>query len=166
MNNLIKTVGAFGALFLVLPFAEFSQNGPTQDAAGVATGTATVASGESRGEASLENTNWNLTRMGDKDVAASDIQHAPYIFLDSSGNRVSGSGGCNRISGTYRVDKQKIRFGPTGLTMMACPTGMDREKDFMEALGETRRWKIRGNELEFYDEDGKLLVQFEGGEAK
>jgi putative lipoprotein len=127
---------------------------------------APVASGKSPGDAALENTNWNLTRVGDKDVAGSDSQRTPYIFLDPAGNHVSGSGGCNRLSGTYHLDKQTIRFGPTGLTMMACPQGMDLEKDFMEALGETRRWKIRGNELEFYDQDGKLLVRFEAGKAK
>jgi putative lipoprotein len=125
-----------------------------------------VASGGARRGASLENTNWNLTRLADKDVAPSDGERIPYIFLDPSGDRLSGSGGCNRLSGTYRLDRQTIRFGPTGLTMMACPSGMDREKDFMEALGETRKWKIQANELEFYDEDSKLLLRFEAADAK
>jgi putative lipoprotein len=127
---------------------------------------APAVSGESHGGTPLENTNWKLTWLAEKDVAANDTQRTPYIFLDPAGSRVSGSGGCNRLSGTYRVDKQTIRFGPTSLTMMACPSGMDREKDFMEALGETRKWKIQDNELEVYDEDGKLLVRFEGSEAK
>lgn len=128
--------------------------------------TAPVRSGESHGSIPLENTNWNLTRLGDKDVAESGNQRTPCIFMESTGNRLSGSGGCNRLSGTYRVDKQTIRFGPTGLTMMACPSGMDTEKDFMEALGDTRKWKIQGNALEFYDEDGKLLLRFDAGEVK
>jgi putative lipoprotein len=127
---------------------------------------APVGSGESRGGAALENTNWSLTRLGPKDIATNDNQRSPYILLDPAGSRVSGSGGCNHLSGTYHVDKQTIRFGPTGLTMMACPNGMDVEKEFMEALGETRKWKIQDNELEFYDEDGRLLARFEASETK
>ena len=127
---------------------------------------APVVRGESHAAYPLENTTWNLTRIGTTNVVASGNQRTPYILLDSTAHRVSGSGGCNRLTGTYRVDKQTIRFGPTGLTMMACPSGMDIEKDFMEALGETRTWKIQGTELEFYDEDGKLLARFEASEAK
>ena len=127
---------------------------------------AAVASGESGGDARLENTTWNLRRLGDKQQKASEGERIPYIFLDPNGNRLSGSGGCNRLSGTYQLDQQTIRFGPTALTMMACPKGMDREKDFMEALGRTRSWKIRGEELELYDQEGKFLARFDAGETK
>jgi putative lipoprotein len=127
---------------------------------------APVATEEAGRNASLENTTWNLTRLGNKEEKASEGERTPYIFLDPNGNRLSGSGGCNRLSGTYQLDKQTIRFGPTALTMMACPKGMDREKDFMEALGLARSWKIRGEELEFYDEDGKSLARFDAGETK
>jgi heat shock protein HslJ len=182
MSKLTRSSALPMAALLALSFAASAQDPPTQDAARVATGTATprsfdfqatlagraarVTSGRSARQASLENTNWNLARMAGKDVAASDAQRIPYIFLDPAGDRLSGSGGCNRLSGTYRLDKQTIRFGPTGLTMMACPTGMDREKDFMEALGATRQWKIQAHELEFYDQDSKFLLRFEAAETK
>jgi putative lipoprotein len=120
----------------------------------------------SRGNVPLENTTWRVTRLNGKDVAANENQHAPYIVLGSSEHRVSGSGGCNRINGTYTVDKQTIHFGPMASTMMACPTGMDTEKDFMEALDAARKWSIRGDELELYGEDGNLLVRFEANESK
>jgi heat shock protein HslJ len=114
----------------------------------------------------LENTTWKATRVNDKDVVANENRRAPYILLQSADHRVAGSGGCNRITGTYMVEKQTIHFGPMASTMMACPSGMDIEKDFLQALDQAHTWKIQGNELEFYGEDGGLLVRFEASETK
>ena len=167
MSKIIRPGSVVLALFFVLALASFGQNAPAhilmKSAAGRA---APVATREPGGDARLENTTWNLKQLGDKEEKAGEGERVPYIFLDPKENHVSGSGGCNRLSGTYQTDKQTIRFGPTALTMMACPKGMDREKDFMEALGLTRSWKIRGEELELYGEDGKLLARFDAGETK
>jgi putative lipoprotein len=125
-----------------------------------------AGAGPSRGNAPLENTTWKVTRLGEKDVVSNENQRAPYIVLESSDHRVSGSGGCNRITGTYTVEKQTIHFGPIASTMMACPKGMDTEKDFMQALDAARKWKVQGDELELYGEDGNLLIRFEASETK
>lgn len=122
--------------------------------------------GSSRGNAPLENTTWKVTRLGGKDVASNENQRAPYIVLEPSDHRVSGSGGCNRITGTYTAEKQTIHFGPIASTMMACPRGMDTEKDFMQALDAARKWKVQGEELELYGEVGNLLIRFEASETK
>jgi putative lipoprotein len=125
-----------------------------------------AGAGPSRGNAPLENTTWKVTRLGEKDVAPNENQRAAYIVLESSDHRVSGSGGCNRITGTYTVEKQTIHFGPIASTMMACPKGMDTEKDFMQALDAARKWKVQGDELELYGEGGNLLIRFEVSETK
>lgn len=167
MSKIIQSGGCAVAIFFVLAIASLGQSAPTHILLkGTGGQAAPIAAGESGGDARLEKTTWNLRRLGDQEEKASEGERKPYIFLDPNGNQVSGSGGCNRLSGTYHLDKQTIRFGPTALTMMACPKGMDREKDFMEALGLTRSWKIRGDQLEFYDEEGKLLVRFDVAETK
>ena len=127
--------------------------------------TATDA-GSAQGKIALENTTWKATRVNDKDVVANENKRFPYIVLQSADHRVAGSGGCNRITGTYSVEKQTIHFGPMASTMMACPSGMDTEKDFLQALDQARTWKIRTNELELYGEDGNLLVRLEASETK
>jgi putative lipoprotein len=109
----------------------------------------------------LEGTTWNLTRIGEKDVVISESQRQPYILLDSSNKRVTGSGGCNRINGTYTLEKQNIHFGPIASTMMACPGGMDLEGVFLQTLDKSHRWKIQGNELELWDEENVFLLRFE-----
>jgi heat shock protein HslJ len=109
----------------------------------------------------LEDTTWNLTRLGARDVVASENQRQPYIVLDSSNKRVSGSGGCNRLNGTYILEKQNIHFGPIASTMMACPSGMEVEGTFLRTLDKVHSWKLRGNELELQDENGAFLLRFE-----
>ena len=127
-------------------------------------GTTTGESFQSHKGIPLESTTWKLTRLGAKDVTAGESQRAPYIVLQSADHHVAGSGGCNRLSGTYRVEKQTIHFGPIASTMMACASGMDTEKEFMQALDAARKWKIQDGTLEFSGEDGKSLAQFQAAE--
>ncbi len=126
---------------------------------GVARTTATPAAPS--GNVHLEDTTWKLTRLGDKDVVASENQRQPYIVLDSSNHRVSGSGGCNRLTGAYTLEKQTIHFGPIASTMMACPSGMEHEGTFLHALDKSHTWKVQGNELELQDENGDFLMRFQ-----
>jgi heat shock protein HslJ len=47
--------------------------------------------------------------------------------------RVAGSGGCNRVMGSFEVDGDQLRFGRMGSTRMSCPDGMEQERRFLEA---------------------------------
>jgi len=113
----------------------------------------------------LEKTEWKLVRLGDAVVKGDDL-HQPHIAFDAATKRVSGSGGCNRISGGYTLKGQKLTFGHVMSTMMACAGVMDTERNFLQALGEVKRWKIAGRQLELMDESGKVLAVFEAGKAE
>ena len=64
------------------------------------------------------------------------------ITLDADG-RVAGSGGCNRIAGSYTLAGETIGFGQMISSMMACaPAVGEQEQRFLQALGATRRWRI------------------------
>ena len=52
------------------------------------------------------------------DVRADDAS-APFLVFDEGG-RVSGSGGCNRLAGTYTASGEQLAFGPLATTRMAC----------------------------------------------
>lgn len=57
--------------------------------------------------------------------------------------KVTGSGGCNRISGGMTINEAHISFGPMISTKMACaPAIMNQESDFLSALGDARLWRI------------------------
>ncbi|WP_332697020.1 YbaY family lipoprotein [Bosea sp. (in: a-proteobacteria)] len=75
--------------------------------------------------------------------------------------KVSGSGGCNRMSGSARIVGSQISFGPVAATQMACtPAAMNQEQRFFAGLREVRRWRTdpaRGK-LTLLDARGRPLM--------
>ena len=111
--------------------------------------------------APLENSYWKLTRLRDQPVIVAEQQREPYLILRPQGHRIGGSGGCNRMVGSYRVEGGSLTLGQIAGTMMACPDGMATERTFFEALGQVRSFKILGEHLELFDAGGALLARFE-----
>ncbi len=116
--------------------------------------------------ASLENTYWKLTRLGDQPVQVATEQHEPHMILQSKSHRIAGSGGCNRLIGGYDLEGERLVFGQLATTQMACPQGMDTEDAFLAALGRVRTWGILGQHLELYDAVDNLLARFEARHMK
>lgn len=108
----------------------------------------------------LENNRWRVTRIGTELIGSSSREHDLWIQLDPRAKRVSGSGGCNRISGPYKKGDATLRFGVLARTQMACIT-MERENAFLHALEQTRRYWIRGRYLDLLDESGRQVLRFE-----
>lgn len=111
--------------------------------------------------ATLENTYWKLMRIGTTGVFVAERQREPHLILHPSAGRISGSGGCNRLAGSYQVDGDRITFGQMVGTMMACPDGMEHERAFHDVLGKAARWRIEGERLELLDAKGENLASFE-----
>jgi len=76
----------------------------------------------------IAGTNWTFVSIGGTPVVA-DRPTA----LQFDGNRLSGSAGCNRFSGTYSVDGSTLKAGPLMATEMACP-GMELEQAFFKLM--------------------------------
>ena len=109
----------------------------------------------------LENTYWKLTRLGDAPVTAASQQREPHFILNPESRHVSGSGGCNRLGGSYELHGDRLTFGQMAGTMMACPEGSDTEQAFLEALRQVHTWKITGQHLELFDTAGHQVARFE-----
>ncbi|HEY1895565.1 MAG TPA: META domain-containing protein [Terracidiphilus sp.] len=114
--------------------------------------------------ATLENTSWKLAGLGSSSVSAPSPQREAYFLLDPANHRISGSGGCNRLRGSYELNGEHLKVGQMAGTMMACPVGMDTEQAFLKSLGQVTRWKITGQSLELFDSDGNVLAEFKAGE--
>ena len=111
----------------------------------------------------IESRVWRLTRLGSQPVAAgNDPQRDPQIRFD--GTRVSGSGGCNRVSGGYQRDGHTLRIGPLVATRMACldaERGM-LESAFVDALQATAGYSLLGGtQLTLLDAGGRTLAVLE-----
>lgn len=69
------------------------------------------------------------------------IDRARTVLEIDPGGRVSGSGGCNRLSARALVSGQNISFALVATTRMACPAAvMGQEQRFLAALAEVRAW--------------------------
>jgi Heat shock protein len=111
--------------------------------------------------ATLENTYWKLLRLGSTTVTVADNQREPHFVLHPSDKRVIGSGGCNRLTGSYQLESNKLTFSQMAGTMMACPSGMEHEQAFHDALRRAATWRIDGEKLELSDASGTVIAQFE-----
>lgn len=114
----------------------------------------------------LERTDWKLERLGDEAVVDNPDQPEPNLTLNPDDHRISGSGGCNRMMGTYQLDGESLRFGALATTRMACANGMDQEQRFLASLELVRTWKIKGTHLELSSEDGKVVALLEARDTK
>jgi copper homeostasis protein (lipoprotein) len=116
--------------------------------------------GNPMADSPLRNTYWKLVRLGGAPAEVAENQREPHLILAAREPRMSGSGGCNRIMGSFELDGDRLRLGGLAGTMMACP-GMEQERRFLESLGKVRRYRIRGSHLEMLDATGEVLARFE-----
>lgn len=102
----------------------------------------------------LVGTEWQLIQLGGRTIRPAGGSFT-VTFL-AEGNRLTGVGACNRLTGSYSTDESRtLRIGPVASTRMACPEGSDEEA-FIEALEATTH----------YDMDGPLLLLLADGELR
>jgi putative lipoprotein len=116
----------------------------------VLAGCATVGG---RDGAALGDANWRLFELdGSPALTSPDTIRSPYLRFDEREMRVSGAGGCNRLSGPYTRSESSLRFGALVMTRMACAdSAMNRqESQFGVALQAVDRFEITGSTLTLY----------------
>lgn len=91
---------------------------------------------------------WKLVELNGKPVAAdSTSTREVHIIFKEADNRVTGSGGCNRISGSYKVESlNRITISKVISTKMACPR-MDLEDEFLKVLNTVDNFNVVGDTL-------------------
>jgi heat shock protein HslJ len=107
-------------------------------------------------------TEWRLTHLGNRPVTSVNAKVSPTLLFDAKTSRFSGSGGCNRISGTFTHKGGSLTFGAVVSTRMACPGGiMNVEIEFTKALTQVRTWRLVGRTLQLMDGDARALARLE-----
>jgi heat shock protein HslJ len=107
----------------------------------------------------LTNTPWRLTRLQGDAVRRFPNQSEPQIVLQSG--RLTGSDGCNRLTGNYSVAGATLSFMQLASTRMACMNGIAQAEQFNSALAGVARYRIAGRHLELLDGADELLMRFE-----
>ncbi|MCP2014576.1 heat shock protein HslJ [Deinococcus sp. HSC-46F16] len=80
--------------------------------------------------------------------------------LTFAGTRVTGSGGCNRLTGSVQAGAGRVTFGPLATTRMACAPAVNaQEAVFLRFLtGPSLRASVDGQTLTLTAANGRTLV--------
>src|SRR5262245_66643843 len=93
--------------------------------------------------------NWRLSELSGRAAIPLEVSHRPWLRFEPDSGRVSGSGGCNRLTGPFTTDRGAIRFGALASTKMACfDEALSRqEDDFFSVLHSVNRFDVEGDTL-------------------
>jgi heat shock protein HslJ len=98
---------------------------------------------------------WVLTELKGIPVQLSGTEKDAHLILTPGDKKFSGSGGCNRITGTYTLGKKnELHFVNPASTRMACPD-LAFETKFLEVL----------QEVDHFGTDGEFLLLKKGKET-
>jgi putative lipoprotein len=115
----------------------------------------------------IEGPLWQLEQLGSELIEpSSDPRRNAQIQFDRNSGRVSGTGGCNRVSGTYERSGSTLRMRQLGATRMACPSEAVNinETQFFAALQATASYRLQGgSKLSLLDATGRTVATLSSG---
>jgi len=106
----------------------------------------------------IEGPVWRLVQLGNEPVAPGG---EAQVQFDRNSGRVSGSGGCNRVSGSFTRSGVALRIGQLASTRMACadPVRGANEAQFVSALQATASYRLAGpGQLALLDATGRTVA--------
>ena len=107
----------------------------------------------------LEGIYWKAIELAGKPTPQQDANREAHLLFQTGG-RLSGSDGCNRITGSYELKGNVVRFGQAVGTQMACINTAESDRAFRDALKSATRWTTVGERLELFDVTGKRVAAF------
>jgi heat shock protein HslJ len=99
---------------------------------------------------------WELRELAGQPAPTGAGGRRATLRFEADTARVAGFAGCNRYFGTYALDAKTIRFGPIGMTKMACTEGMSLEQQLGAALEATRSYELSSSQLTFLGTNGPV----------
>ncbi len=110
----------------------------------------------------IEGPVWWVTRLDEQPVAHGNApQRDAQIRFDPDSGRATGSGGCNRFSGTFLRNGNKLQISQLAATRTACadPSRSAEEAQFFAALQSTTGYRMEGSaRMALMDAAGKTVA--------
>jgi heat shock protein HslJ len=110
----------------------------------------------------IEGPIWQLDQLGNELIEPSNDPRAnPQIQFDGNSGRVSGTGGCNRVAGTFERNGSMLKLSQLGATRMACanPAVNINETQFFAALQATTSYRLQNrSRLVLLDSAGRTVA--------
>lgn len=104
---------------------------------------------------------WVLTDLQGQPITTSGQNtDVPRLEISLTEGRVTGTTGCNRLSGTVQADSRLIRFGPLITTRMACADPVNTtEANFLNLLSQPLAYRVGDGKL-IFRQKGKSVAVF------
>lgn len=85
----------------------------------------------------------------------------PTFTLSAGESYFQGNAGCNSIFGNHELDGSKINFPSLAVSEKYCSEGniMEIERKFVEALNETKDYRLHNRVLTLYGKGSKILLR-------
>lgn len=110
-------------------------------------------------DADLTGVSWVLDTVIDGDTASSVVAGTEPALTFGSDGSVTGSDGCNSLSGSADIDGDEITFGPLAQTRRACePDVTAQARAITAVLAGTVTFSIEGDQLTLTAPDANGLV--------
>lgn len=101
---------------------------------------------------------WLITQVNDMPIDTLQFNgKQPFLVIDVTKEALSGNDGCNSFQGKVSVKPDKIIFGPTAGTLMACPH-MDMSGKIMKSFSEKELTYTLNDALILYEGDQQVVV--------
>jgi len=107
----------------------------------------------------ITNKEWVAVELEGKKIELSEINQFPRLKLSES--KISGFSSCNRMNGTYALEKEKITFDTIAVTKMLCFETQEIESKFLKVLSEVKFWKYEQTKLYFLNAQKQIIIVFE-----
>jgi heat shock protein HslJ len=125
-----------------------------------------AACGGSSTAAGLDGSHWNLSAMKASDGGATPPLPGSALTLEISGDKVSGSAGCNSYNGSVshnNGDNGSFTVSGFAVTQKACSTPdgvMDQEQQYLATLKTASTYTTEGDSLYLYDTAHALILSY------
>ena len=107
----------------------------------------------------LEGVQWEVTGYNNGRQAVVSPKIGTRLTLAFQDGRVSGSSGCNRFHGEFKVEGNALKIRPLATTRMACEDElMTQERQFLRALESATTWGIVRGMLDVHRADGERVL--------
>lgn len=99
---------------------------------------------------------WELSTLQGMAVDSKEFMKGMPFLVFSKDGRLTGSTGCNSMSGTYEAKNNNISLNPGAMTRMACPG--NGEMLFLEAMRKVKNLEISGGKLALLDGTTEMMT--------
>lgn len=122
----------------------------------------TAANDDTTATTKLHNTLWKLTALNGVAIKSAEGQRRASLTLTTDASQARIATACNSGSAKYNVNGKSIKFDVAMSTKMMCEQEpMKQEAAFFKIIKDATRYEIKGETLELYAADSKLLATFQ-----